>query len=257
MSQKDDTPFFVGYLPVPQGLRLPLAVISVVLVAGAGLLAYALAVSQDDPGDGAFRFDYGNQTVTGVVELTPTPVLHVTQGNDRIKTGHTLMLSGQGKNGAVDRAAALQGQLVTARGVLLERGDLDMMQLGGGGRNFRAAEDQTDVPTPPTPEPMGRWEITGEICDGKCAAGAMRPGRGVSHRACASLCIIGGTPPVFVSTQPIAGEEFLLIAGDGDDVLPPALLDYVGLYVTLEGEVAKHGNMLVLTVDADTVALVP
>jgi hypothetical protein len=83
----------------------------------------------------------------------------------------------------------------------------------------------------------------------------MRPGSGVAHRACASLCLLGGVPPVFVTTQPVEGEEFLLITGEGDAVLPEALFDYVGLYVTLEGDVARHGDLLVLTVDTDTVEL--
>lgn len=254
MSDRD-TPFFVGYMPVPRGLRMVFAAISIVLVAGAGILGYAIAATQDDPGAGAFRFDYGPQTVIGVLELTPSPLLHVTQGTDRVPVGHTLMLSGQGKNGAVERAAALEGQLVQATGIVIERGALDMMQLNGG-NNFRAADDQTQIPDIPTPEPLGRWEITGEICDGKCAAGAMRPGRGIGHRACANLCLLGGVPPVFVTTQPVDGEEFLLIAGVGDETLPPELFDYVGLYVTLEGDVARHGDILVLSVDTETVVVV-
>ncbi|MEJ6389162.1 hypothetical protein [Gymnodinialimonas ulvae] len=254
-APKDDTPFFVGYLATPPGLRLFLTATCLALMLGAAGLAYAVAVTQDDPGDGRLRFDFGPQTVMGVLELTPAPILHVTQGTDAIPVGHTLMLSGQGKNGAVDRARALEGQLVSATGILLQRGNLDMLQLNGG-NNFRAADDQpATLPDIPEPEPLGRWQITGEICDGKCQAGAMRPGNGIAHRACANLCLVGGVPPVFVSTQPVDGEGFLLITGAGDDVLPPALFDYVGLYVTLEGDVARHGDLLVLSVDTDTVVL--
>ncbi len=252
---KDD-PFFVGYLRVPPDLRLFLTATCLALLVGAAGLAYALSLTQDDPGQSRPRFDFGPQTVLGVLELTPSPILHVTQGTDTIPDGQTLMLAGQGKNGAVERAMELEGQLVQATGVLFDRGDLGMLQLNGGNA-FRAAEDQSAIPDIPEPESLGRWEITGEICDGKCEAGAMRPGRGIGHRACANLCILGGIPPVFVTTQPIEGEEFLLITGEGDEVLPPSLIDYVGLYVTLEGDVARHGDMLVLTVDTETVELVP
>ncbi len=254
MSAPKDEPFFVGYLPVPAGLRVFLAAVCLILMVGGAGLAYAVSVTQDDPGEGRLRFDFGPQTVIGVLELTPSPILHVTQGTDAIPVGHTLMLSGQGKNGAVDRALALEGQMVSATGILLQRGDLDMLQLNGG-NNFRAADDQTVIPDIPEPEPLGRWQITGEICDGKCEAGAMRPGNGIAHRACANLCLLGGVPPVFVTTQPIEGAEFLMITGEGDETMPPALLDYVGLYVTLEGDVARHGDLLVLTVDTDTVEL--
>ncbi len=256
MSRKEDDPFFVGYLPVPVGLRLYLFSACLLFLVGAGALGYSLAATQDDPGDGRLRFDYGAQTVIGVLELTPSPILHVTEGSERIPAGHTLMLAGQGKNGAVERAEGLAGQLVRATGVLLERGDLDMMQLNGGNNAFRAAEDQSAIPDIPEAEPLGRWQITGEICDGKCTAGAMRPGRGIAHRACANLCILGGIPAVFVSTQPVEGEEFLLISGVGEEVIPPALYDYVGLYVTLEGDVSRHGDLLVLTVDTDSVELI-
>jgi len=253
MSKKDD-PFFVGYLPAPMGLRLFLASCALIFCLGAGALGYAIAATQDDPGEGRLRFDFGQQTVLGVLELTPTPVLHVTEGSEQIPEGTALILAGQGKSGAVERAEPLEGQLVHARGILVERGDLSMMQLGGG-NNFRAADDQSVIPDVPEPEALGRWQLTGEICDGKCAAGAMRPGRGIAHRACANLCILGGLPPVFITTQPIEGEEFLLIAGADGEVMPPELLDYVALYVTLEGEVARHGDLLVLTVDTDSVEL--
>lgn len=255
MSTPNEEPFFVGYLPVPTGLRVFLTAVCLILVIGAAGLAYAIAVTQDDPGEGALRFDFGPQTVMGVLELTPSPILHVTQGTEAIPAGHTLMLSGQGKNGAVDLAQALEGQLVQATGILLQRGDLDMLQLNGG-NNFRAADDQTLIPAIPEPEPLGRWQITGEICDGKCEAGAMRPGRGIGHRACANLCLLGGVPPVFVTAQPIEGAEFLMITGQGEETMPPELLDFVGLYVTLEGDVARHGDLLVLTVDTDTVEVV-
>jgi hypothetical protein len=250
---KDNKPFFVGYLPVPPGLRGFLwAVMTGFIVAAAGL-GFAIGATQDDPGTGSFRFDYGRQTVTGVIEMTPTAVLHVTEGNERIPAGHTLMLSGQGKNGAAPRARPLDGQLATASGILLERGDLDMLQLRGG-RDGLSAADGT-APSLPAWQPLGRWRLTGEICDGKCLAGAMRPGRGLSHKACANLCIAGGIPPVFVSTQAVEGEEFLMIAGVGDDTLPPELYDWVALYVTLEGEITRHGDLLVLAIDPATVEL--
>ncbi len=254
-EKQNDAPFFVGYLPAPRRLLPFLAAVAIAFLAGSALLAYSIAFSQTDPGDGSFRFDYGRQTVQGVLELTPAPILHVTRGSEQIGEGETLILSGQGKNGAVERAEALQGQLVSAAGVLLERGDLNMLQLAGGNA-FSAAEDQSMIPEIPEPQAMGRWQLTGEICDGKCTAGAMRPGRGIAHRACANLCILGGIPAVFVSTQPVEGDEFLLITGMGEDVIPPGLLDYIGLFVTLEGDVTRHGDLLALTVDPSSVEIV-
>lgn len=111
------SPFFVGYMGVPKGLRVFIFSVAAMLIAGAGAFSATIALTQNDPGDAALRFDLGRQTVTGVIELTPTPILHVTEGSEHVAVGHTLMLSGGGKNGALPRARALDGQMVTASGV--------------------------------------------------------------------------------------------------------------------------------------------
>lgn len=251
MSEKPG-PFFVGYLPAPSALRGLLLAVCVLFVSGLAGFGLALGVAQDDPGEGAFRFDYGRQTVTGVVELTPYPLLRVTEGNDRIAAGHTLMLAGGGKNNVESRAIPLEGQLAQVSGVLLERGSLDMIQLRGGRNGLSAAEGE--VPEVET-IPLGRWKLAGEICDGKCLAGAMRPGRGLAHKACANLCLLGKVPPVFVSTQPVDGSEFLLITGPDGGYLPQSAYHYVAQYISLEGEVERRGDLLVLRMDPDTLTV--
>ncbi|MEL6450800.1 MAG: hypothetical protein AAFQ19_06035 [Pseudomonadota bacterium] len=248
-----DKPFFVGYLPVPDKLRVLLVFVAVLLIGGMGVAGYMLGATQDDPGPGAFRFDYGRQTVTGVIEMTPYPVLHVTQGNDRIAVGDSFLMTAGGKSGVDDRAQPLDGQLAQVSGVILERGDLYMIQLRGGRNGLRAAEG--DAPNVAA-QPQGRWQLTGEICDGKCLAGAMRPGRGLAHKACANLCLLGDVPPIFVSSQPVLGEEFLLVTGPGGTRLPPAAYDYIAQYVTAEGEITKRGDLLVWEIDPDTIEVV-
>lgn len=249
-----DKPFFIGYAKVPLVLRVFLGLVSAVLIGGAAVLGYAIGSAQDDPGDGAFRFDFGRQTVTGVVELTPLPVLHVTQGTERIPAGHTLMLSGAGKNGAISRATDLDGQVAQASGVLLNRGDIDMLQLRGGRNGLSAAEGDGTVPAPVD---LGVWKLAGEICDGKCLSGAMRPGRGIAHRACANLCLEGGIPPVFVSTQPVEGSEFLMLTGPQGGPLPQAIYDNVALYITAEGRISRHGDLLIWAMQPDTIEVLP
>lgn len=251
MSHK---PFFIGYLPAPGPLRMFLLVVCVALLSGFAGLGLALGAGQDDPGEGAFRFDYGRQTVTGVIELTPYPLLHVTKGSEHVPVGHTLMLAGGGKTNVEGRAMPLAGQLAQVSGVLLERGALDMMQVRGGQAGLQAAEG-APVETPV--EDLGRWRLAGEICDGKCLAGAMRPGRGLAHKACANLCLLGKVPPVFVSTQPVEGSEFLMIVGPDGTHLPDSVYDFVAQYVALEGQVSRHGNLLVLTVDPQSIEVLP
>jgi hypothetical protein len=252
MSDKN-TPFFVGYLPVPGPMRRFLLLAAALVIATFLFTGLLIGSTQDEPAASGFRFDYGRQTVTGVIELTPYPLLRVTQGNDLIQPGKTLMLTGQGKFGVDARAMGLEGQLATVSGIILQRGTIDMMQLRGGTQGLMAVEG-----TPPemVTEPLGRWKVAGEICDGKCLNGAMRPGRGLAHKACAALCLLGDVPPVFVSTQPIEGSDFMLITGPDGTTLPQTAYDLIGQFITLEGDLERRGDILVLRMDETTMELI-
>ena len=247
-------PFFVGYLKVPASLKPFLIVVAAVLMAAAGSLSILIGATQDDPGDARFAGNYGNQRLSGVIELLPLPILHVVEGTERVPAGRTIMLSAGGKNGAQNRPAAQDGQYVTVNGVAMERGTIDMLQIRGGNRGISASDGSAQIPVP---ENLGRWKLAGEICDGKCLNGAMRPGRGLAHKACANLCIIGGVPPVFVSTQPVAGSDFLMITGPEKSELPGKVYDYVAQYVSVEGEISRHGDLLVFALDPDTLEVLP
>lgn len=246
--------FFVAFFPMPPRLGRFLKVIAVGLIAAFTGLSFAAGVTQDDPGNGAFRFDYGQQTVTGVIEATPYPLLRITEGTDHLPAGHTLMMSAGGKNGVMAGAEGLVGQLVTVSGVMLQRGELDMLQVRGGNRGIKAADGP--LPDLSAPVPLGKWRLSGEICDGKCDAGAMRPGRRLAHKACANLCIIGGVPPILISSQAVEGSDHMLIAGPDGGPMPVALYDHVAAFVTLEGDLERRGDLLVLRVDPESVELV-
>lgn len=246
-------PFFIGWAKPPAGLRGFLAVAALAVVAVFGGLGWLLAAAQGDPGDGAFRWDWGRQEAVGVLTARPYPVLHVVE-SERFPAGGALLLAGVGKRGAQDRAEPLDGRLVRVSGVALKRGDLDMLQLRGGADGLAPAEG---AGAPPDPVDLGRWRVTGEICDGKCYAGAMRPGNGLAHKACANLCIAGGAPPLFVATGPIDGEDILLLADAEGGPIPDALLARTAEIVEIEGRAERRGGIVVLRVDPATVRRAP
>ena len=251
MSKPQD-PFFLGWGKVPKALRLFLASCAALLVVGFGVLAYLTSSTQTDTGSGAFM---GQTRATGVLQVNPYPVLHVID-SPHFARGETILLSGSGKSGAVDQATGMDGQIVDARGFRLDRGALRGMQLRNGKRGLKAAEDQDqslDVPI----EKLGRWKLSGEICDGKCLSGAMRPGNGLAHRACANLCLLGDVAPVFVSSGPVDGSEFLLMSDADGGAVTKALLDYTAIFVEIEGEVERHGSMLVFKIAPDTIKVAP
>jgi hypothetical protein len=245
MNEQRDAPFFVGYLPAPKALRGWLIGISALLIVLFAAVSLAVGLTQDDPGPGSFRWDFGEQSVTGVIEAKPYPVLHVTEGSDKIPAGHTVMLAGQGKRGVMAEAGPLNGKTAQLKGILIKRGDLDMLQVGG----IEAVTEPGGQTPAIAVEKLGRWKLAGEICDGKCVAGAMSPGRGLAHKACANLCLAGGAPPVFVSSKPVAGADFLLMAGPDGGPLPDWLYDRTAVYVTIEGEIEKRGDLLIFRVD--------
>lgn len=253
MSGERDA-FFIGWARPPAGLRGFLVACAVALFAVFAAAGYLVAATMDDPGSGAFRYDWGRQSVVARLEARPYPVLHVIE-SDRYPAGTTLLLSGGGKRGVQDRSDALDGQVVQASGIMIARGDLAMMQLAGGEKGLAPAVDRT-APAPVT-EALGRWRLTGEICDGKCYTGAMRPGRGIAHRACANLCLLGGVPPVFVSTAPVHGESFLLMADAAGGPVTQAVLDHVATLVEVEGDVERRGSVLVFRIAPKSLRLAP
>lgn len=250
MAKPDAGPFFIGWARPAAPLRRFLIGVILLLIAGFAGFAWLIAATEDDPGNGSFRFDWGGLTVTGVLEATPYPVLHVVE-SDRFPPGHTLLLSGQGKRGVQGRADPLDGQVVRVAGVALKRGDLDMIQLNQLDGAMSPAQGAAAARVP-TPQPLGRWRITGEICDGKCYAGAMRPGTGLAHKACANLCLLGGVPPVFVATDKVEGAAFLLLADAEGCAVTDRVLDHVATLLTVEGEVERHGDLLVFRIDPAT-----
>lgn len=247
MRARDE--FFIGFFPIPPLLRPFLAAIAAALILLFAAAGWFAASTQAAPEEAGFRFDFGRQEVTGVLSLHPYPLIRVTEGSERLAAGRTVMLSGGGKF-APAQAAALDGRLVKAGGVILRRGDLDMLQIGGGEANLSAAAGEAPALSPP--ERLGRWRLEGEICDGKCAAGAMRPGRGLSHKACANLCITGGVPAVFVSAAPVEGAAFLLMAGPEGGPLPQEALAFTAAYVSVEGDIERVGDLLVFRIDPAT-----
>lgn len=247
MAEPQD-PFFVGWGKVPKALRLFLASCAALLVVGFGVISYLISSTQTDTGSGAFM---GQTRATGVLQVNPYPVLHVIE-SPHFNRGDTVLLSGNGKSGAVGQAAGMDGQIVEANGFRLDRGALRGMQLRNGQLGLKPADNQDqglDVPV----QKLGRWKLSGEICDGKCLSGAMRPGTGLAHRACANLCLLGDVAPVFVSSGPVDGSDFLLMSDADGGTVTQALLDFTAIFVEVEGEVERHGSLLVFKIAPETI----
>ncbi|HEX3350285.1 MAG TPA: hypothetical protein VHS58_19520 [Acetobacteraceae bacterium] len=234
--KRDD--FFVGWAGrLPRAHRGVVALAVACLLGGSALLPLALARGTADPGSGAFEWGAGEQTLTGTLTILPYPTVW-TPPDAAHPRGHTVLLSGEGKE-RPDVAAGDDGKLVAAKGFLIRRGETETLQAG-------SVQRVDGLPGAPPVTPLGTWRIAGEICDGKCAIGAMRPGRGAAHRPCANLCLIGGLPPVLLSTGAIDGHDTLLLADRGGAALSERLHDDVAVPIVLEGAVELRGDLLIL-----------
>lgn len=247
-------PFFIGYVnSIPAQLARFLLLVGLAFAAGMGAAAFVISASVDDPGNSRYAKDLGYKIMTGYLEQTPYPVLRILPDDDFPK-GRAIVVSGRGKRGVQGDAAKFDGKIVDVGGYLLKRGDVEMLQLSGkvGIRPTEAAitQDQQSY-IPAAAQSLGRWRLTGEICDGKCYTGAMQPGRGISHRACANVCINGGVPAVFVSTGPVEGTNFLLLADKRGRPLPDLRRDLVALMIEIEGDIERRDDLLVFKVDLD------
>ena len=247
-------PFFIGWSDkVPKALKTFLSVACVVLVAGFAGGAALVGASQKDPEGGQFRWDYGPQDLEGIVIGGAYPALWVTKGTEDVPPNQALLLNGNGKTGVQHRINQFDGKSVKVRGIIMERGTLQMMQLGGGKRGLSPSEDGIDADVP-EPVALGRWRVSGEICDGRCVVGAMRPGEGLAHKACANLCISGGQPPIFVATAPIEDDIFFLMMEPGNAPVSQDLLSYTAGLVTVEADISRIGNLMIMTVDPSSVS---
>lgn len=141
--------------------------------------------------------------------------------------------------------------MVEVGGVFVRRGDIEMLLIGSNGA--KAGADHLPGFHPAPSEVLGRWRLTGEICDGKCYGGAMKPGRSLAHKACANLCIIDGLPPVLVMELPVEGATVVLLADEGGGPMPAALLHLTAVPIQLEGQLESRDDLLIFRVDQRSV----
>jgi hypothetical protein len=217
------------------------------LVAGLLLLGVAAAgaVAMAQEFDTA-AFDFGNpSTVTGVVRMSPYPVLEVPRpGVDASVSRY--ILAGFGKHGAGELTRGMDGRTVTVTGPLAYRSHLTLLEIA----ELTPAGDAS-VPAMEPVEPLGSFDLVGEIVDSKCYLGVLNPGSGTTHRGCAVRCLSGGLPPLFVVEDDAGNQlELLLVKPDGSpfDGLQP----WAGRTIAATGRVDRQGDLWLLHAEPDS-----
>ncbi len=250
MTQKPADPFFVGYFKkVPPQIRVFALTAGAAMVGFLAVAALLLALGAADPGPGRYANDLRGGALTGIIDPLPYPILRVqAQGADPARA---VLLGGQQKFGLQDQESALGAAVVDVGGIFVRRGDLEMLLVTRTGTTESAKGLAPFVPEPATD--LGRWRLAGEICDGKCYAGAMKPGAGLAHKACANLCILNGLPPVLVMETPVEGAMVLLLAAQDGGPIPEALYDMTAIPVEMEGTLERRDDLLIFRIDTGSV----
>lgn len=235
--------FYVGYLPMPQRLRRFTAGLVVCLAALLVGLALVFAAGQDDPGSG--RWEEEPRSFEGVLVAKPYPGIILTEGEPEY-----ILLVAAGKHGTASLIADIALHRARVRGTVLRRGEMRLAEV--------VDEPDAIVDLGPTPSqsPANRVvgqtvSLRGEIIDPKCYFGAMKPGSGKTHKACAALCLRGGIPPMFVAaTNP--NQIFLLLDSRGRAFDPEQLerlIDFVGEDVQVPAYVGYLAGLPTLSID--------
>jgi hypothetical protein len=235
----DRDEFYVGYLPLPTGylrfIRIAVPTLLWLMVAAAA----AVALLQRAPGNALW--DQGQPIErTGILRERPYP--HI------ITTDKAIFLVEQGKRGAQDRSSGKDGLTVRVKGWKLERDGRDIIELVPESDAIVAASaDPREVPAAPEPRPGAHAVMRGEIVDYKCYLGAMKPGDGKAHKACAILCMSGGIPAVLVSHTK-AGPTYTVLADASGGAVGPDIIELAGEPVEAEGTLVRAGPLSVLQV---------
>lgn len=239
MSGPRDHGFYVGYSEsTPPAVARALRWMTVLLLVLSAGVAILLATAQD-PFD-AGTFAYGSpELYTGTLLPGASPRLTV--------DGEEHALVSEFKHGPPDELRRLVGKRVSLEATPI---------LDPTGRALEVTsvppEDAGRATELPPATPVGRAELVGEIVDIKCALGAMKPGRGKVHRACATLCIRGGIPPGLLVQSEGGQRRLYWLESEDGGALGLELLHWVGRPVHAEGEVLRRGETFFLRVDPAT-----
>ena len=222
-----ESEFYVGYLPMPVGLKRTIRRV-VIAIGGLALGVAALLIVAQHPFPAAtFEFQH-YRDFRGTFIADPYPALTIPG------QGLPWLLVAPGKHGLGDMRS-LNGREVMLTGERIVRGVDQMIEVKG--------QIQAGQATTPNPagEDLGIVQLTGEVVDSKCYFGVMNPGAGKVHRDCAVRCISGGIPPAFLVRDASGNTATLLLANWKRE-----LLNHIAEPVNIRGRLVRSSGRLIL-----------
>ncbi len=248
MAERRDDEFYTGYLPqAPPGIarRVRGAVITLFALA----VAVALVLIAGQQGFSKAVYEFGTlRDFEGVITEAPYPTLTLVPPGQAGGAASRFYLVGPGKLGAADAVRGLDGRRVTLQGTLIYRDDQTMIEVVP--ESIESSGESTGMPA--SEVPLGSVTLRGRIVDSKCFLGIMKPGATKPHRACATRCIAGGIPPLFVVSDPQGPAAYLMLVGPGGRAVGREVLDLVDEPLEITGAVSRLDDLWLLEADPAT-----
>ena len=246
MKDKNNSPFFVGYLNMPDALKRFYLPLTVLLVGFSGLVGYGLASLQKSSGPGVWQVAE-TETISGYLTVDPYPVVHRIDPNDPTQI-QSVLLVGQGKHSAARITSPFQQKMVSVTGVPIRRGGWTMLELGAEQsiepqQNQEGSAEFDRLAQAAAGTSLGPVTMTGELADSKCFLGVMKPGSGKVHKACAEVCLIGGLPAMLVVKDKDNTKYGYILTQNDNSAASRAVADQAAESVEVSGELLQKGNL--------------
>ena len=246
-KESDLDEFYVGYLPMPPAQRHFIKLLIAFSLFWALTLSAVLVMSMRSPGEAVWQSGQAEQWA-GILIEKPYPML--IGEND---SGSWLVVN-MGKTGAHDRLDAAFNHRVVLSGYELHRQGRRIIELE---LSADAIEILAEIEPSEAPEFSSQngheVELVGEIVDGKCYLGAMKPGDGFGHRACATLCLEGGLPPMFAAETESGSKLYPLLIVDDSTTLSPEIIAQVACRVRIKGTLSTFAGLPMLSAESSDI----
>jgi hypothetical protein len=253
MPHKEDDSFFIGWDKTPAVDRRFLLLASLGLLTASAGAAALIASEQAPPGNGSWNPDDERDWVGHLVRA-PYPMLRTRAIDGEPRTAY---LVSSNKLGVQHRLGAHVNGPFVVRGSLIARGANAMIAVADADTWLRPTTPADQIGAGLTDWAIvdqGPASYAGEILDSKCWFGAMQPGQGKPHKACAALCIRGGLPPVFCPEALCGSAASAPLITDADgNPHGPALLPLVADPVLATGRMVQIGDVRQFRVAIDAI----
>lgn len=244
MKSADSDEFFIGWQArQPTETRKVVRAAVVVLIVAALVLAVVFSVGQRTPDLAAYEWS-NVQTFAGILQRSPYPHLLVPRPAGGGFSAYPMVAPT--KFGiAPEWCGDFDGTSVTFDGGLIFRGGSTLIEVVSDAPTASASLSDAVVPSPRID--FGRQVLVGEIVDAKCYTGAMNPGRYKAHRACATVCVAGGIPPMLVVDAPGGGGASFLLVGPNGEMINENVLPLLARPVRITGQLSRSHDLWILS----------